>query len=554
MSPSPDSTKTNQGHVFIMRGDLLSLDCDAYGVSSDSSSSKPSSAWKTQLHDHHVDDVAAEMVDKSRGVHRLHRKEKTYPAGYVVPIAGHHESGVEWFTKAIEVFLRCAFRDVQSGVSSAHAGNIFKRPLPRIALPLLGSGGGGFGKEQGELLRATLDTLQRFVREHPADVVLVLAQDEAYDAAQMIRRRSPEQWFQLLDAKFHHPADRLAETARRGELALFIGAGVSMSAGLPSWGKLLKNILSAHAAIFPPEFRDKFDSFSPLDQAEYMERVWKKRSSDPLRPQDQETTFGYAVAQQVRGYERHSLTHGLLAALPVREVVTTNYDTLFEKAFNAARRKIDKDPCEHSGEHTLHLIPYEGPPAGGRPWLMKLHGCVDHPKDIVLSRRTFFQYDTQRSALAGLLAGLLVTRHMLFVGSSFNDDNVLRIAEGVQRLWSGGETVPRAEGPKMGTNLAVGRDSPRSELWKGDVDWVALGDGGDGGRRLEIFLDRVLTQSASGARYLLDDRFATMLSDEEKDARKALKTLLDEADPAKNAPLYEALAPLRAHLTLKQSR
>lgn len=294
--------------------------------------------------------------------------------------------------------------------------------------------------------------------------------------------------------------------------------------------------------------------FSPLDQAEYMERVWNKRSSESPRPQDPEATFGYAVAQQVRAYERHSLSHGLLAALPVREVVTTNYDTLFEKAFNAARRKIEKDSSENASKHGLHLIPYEGPPSDGQAWLMKLHGCVDHPKDIVLSRRTFFQYDTQRSALAGLLAGLLVTRHMLFVGSSFNDDNVLRIAEGVQRLWAGEEKVPRAEGPKMGTNLAVGSDSVRSDLWKGDVDWVALGDGGDGGRRLEIFLDRVLAQSASGARYLLDDRFETMLSDQEKDARKALKTLLNEADPAKNAPLYEALAPLRAHLTLKQSR
>ena len=36
--------------------------------------------------------------------------------------------------------------------------------------------------------------------------------------------------------------DRLAEFARNDQLALFIGAGVSVGAGLPTWGQLLDSL------------------------------------------------------------------------------------------------------------------------------------------------------------------------------------------------------------------------------------------------------------------------------------------------------------------------
>eukprot|EP00966_Prymnesium_polylepis_P178765 4139587-Prymnesium_polylepis.1 len=37
--------------------------------------------------------------------------------------------------------------------------------------------------------------------------------------------------------------------------------------------------------------------------------------------------------------ELYSVTHGLLAGLPTTAVVTTNYDTLFEKAWDAAQAR-----------------------------------------------------------------------------------------------------------------------------------------------------------------------------------------------------------------------
>jgi len=76
--------------------------------------------------------------------------------------------------------------------------------------------------------------------------------------------------------------------------------------------------------------------------------------------------------------ELHGLPHALLANLPVKEVVTTNYDTLFEQA--------------HGGENKpLTVLPYE-PSNKEEKWLLKLHGCTDHPADIVLTRQDYLRF------------------------------------------------------------------------------------------------------------------------------------------------------------------
>src|SRR5262249_34866964 len=128
-------------------------------------------------------------------------------------------------------------------------------------------------------------------------------------------------------------------------------------------------------------------------------------------------TLVQAVADRL-GATHYSVVHALLATLPTTEAVTTNYDTLFEMASAAVGRPVD-------------VLPYQAA-SGSRPWLLKLHGCVSKPADIVLTREDYLRYDSSRAALAGLVQGLLITRHMLFVGFSLVDDNFHRIADAVR--------------------------------------------------------------------------------------------------------------------------
>src|SRR5207244_10478713 len=114
-----------------------------------------------------------------------------------------------------------------------------------------------------------------------------------------------------------------------------------------------------------------------------------------------------------------ALGHALLAGLPVTEAVTTNYDRLFETAWE-------------SQGYEATVLPYRLHPGAGR-WLLKLHGCVTHPEDIILTRHDLAGRDRRDAALAGVVQTMLITRHMLFVGFSLGDEGFYQIDDAARR-------------------------------------------------------------------------------------------------------------------------
>lgn len=178
------------------------------------------------------------------------------------------------------------------------------------------------------------------------------------------------------------------------------------------------------------------------------------------------------------------MAHALLAALPVNEVVTTNYDELFELAARVDTGRGARDV----------LLP--GRRARGSRWFLKMHGCVTEPASIVLTRTDYLRYAEERGALMGIVQALLMTRHMLFVGFSLDDPNFHRIADAVRRAVRPSRADAAAPPPddRFGTALAVGSRAFVQELWARDLQWLSFGEGTGGlpaeaARRHDIFLD-----------------------------------------------------------------
>jgi hypothetical protein len=78
------------------------------------------------------------------------------------------------------------------------------------------------------------------------------------------------------------------------------------------------------------------------------------------------------------------------------------------------------------------ILPYRRLEESER-WVLKLHGSITHPEDIVLTRENFLTFRERREALAGIVQALLITRHMLFIGFSLEDDNFHHIVRAVLR-------------------------------------------------------------------------------------------------------------------------
>jgi hypothetical protein len=123
-----------------------------------------------------------------------------------------------------------------------------------------------------------------------------------------------------------------------------------------------------------------------------------------------------------------------------------------------------------------------------------------------------------RAALAGLVQGLLITRHMLFVGFSLNDDNCHRIADAVRRA---------VQHERFGSSLSVAGNRLLQAIWGRDLDWIELGDLPRSARLLEIFLDRLAARTVATANHLFDPRYEATLSPADVKLRDELSRLAD---------------------------
>jgi hypothetical protein len=190
------------------------------------------------------------------------------------------------------------------------------------------------------------------------------------------------------------------QEVREDTAAVFVGAGVSMAAGYPSWGGLLAEIGE--------------------------ELGVKSKDVHDLAALAQWSIQEHGGATRVRGVIRAEIgvnkdvppALGTIARLPVRHLWTTNYDRLIERAFEAIQRPIDVV----SGAKDLAI---KGTPGAAR--LYKMHGSVDRLDDLVISTDDYELYRSTRGAYLPLLQAHLTSMSMLFVGLSFTDPNIKHV-------------------------------------------------------------------------------------------------------------------------------
>jgi hypothetical protein len=394
---------------------------------------------------------------------------------------GRHDATADWYAAGVREFIEAA-----GPIARAANG----REIPLLAVPLVGTGAGGAIAKTGEIAAAIIDAAAEAMEGLEVDVAICCFDDESHAAVQYARRgrQRPD-----LSPELDATASRLAGSATADGLVVFMGAGVSMGAGLPSWQHLLA-VIARETGIGDAD-RQLLERLPVVDQARIIES----------RLQDQGQELGTAVARQLDD-RLHSLSHSFLAALPVREFVTTNYDRLFEIASTGAGA-----PCA--------ALPYESALHGDR-WLLKMHGCVDHPEDIVLTRSDYITYSERRAALAGIVQAMLMTRHMLFVGFSLSDENFHRIAHDVRQAISAGDAPTES----YGTALLVEDEGLLGQLWS-DLDCVSTSKSATPIRTLEIVLDTVLARSTDTSAHLLDQRFDGLLTPAQRELRDELRAI-----------------------------
>ncbi|MEV1285063.1 SIR2 family protein [Modestobacter sp. NPDC049651] len=483
------------GHVFVVGADLVRLSCDDVLVPTDRSL-RVTASWLPLIPGDQVaarDDDGARLTGGWDGAERVRELPgcgsrrvwliDTVDEGGDADDAADEAAGrgLAWLLEgAREALAAVARREV---AQPAHG-----RARRLVGLPALGTGWGGAAGRRGELLRQLLPVLRAAAEEHGFDVALVLRRPSDLAAAQRVRRAEGGGWD--LPDDLHEVAGQLGARARAGGRAVFLGAGVSAAAGRPTWLALLDDL--ADEAGLDDDLRAGLAQLPPQDSAALLARELGR-----------EALAGYV--QDRFGPGPYALAHALVAGLPVREFVTTNYDPLVELAAADVGRP-------------LRVLPFDDPDDAAPRWILKLHGDAAHPESVVLTREQYLEFGAGRTALAGVLQSLLLTRHVLFVGTSMLDDDLIRIAHQVRSVLTAPQ--PEQAGPRRsGTVLALQDDPVRARLWEQDVDTVAMAGRADpapeAARRLEVLLDLLGCVSAEPTGYLLDPAYRGLLDEEE---------------------------------------
>ncbi len=492
------------GHLYVVDSDLSHLACDAWLLPTDNSFSITRS-WCQAL----GLESPAKLSETPWRSNEFARPFKSID-GSEVWLGKVGGQGTQGFVAAATQFVAGAAELCRERAQLEN-----RRPV--LAINQIGSGRGGGRFHKGEGLPAVMDAVRELLDRGivDADVVLVTWGETAKSAAQWYRRINTwhlgANWsFRYNNEHLQSQAAALAEVLRSNRASIFLGAGVSAGAGLPTWNDLLERVGATCKNPLTSEDINRIGD--PRDIAAII--------SDRLAKDPEEIrSLGAAMAEQLRG-TKFSLQHALLASLPCSEYITTNVDDLFEKACTTNDRSIDVAPeIAHDSQR----------------WLLKLHGCVTKPETMVFTRDSYLAMTRQGRALMGLVQAMLLTRHMIFVGYGLRDEDFHELMYEVRSAFP-----DRKPDKRLGTVLSLIEDPLQAELWGDTVEVIAFhpplahnATADDRARamalaipELQKFLDLVGLHATEASSFVLDRTYSTMLTEDEEAFATAIHQLL----------------------------
>lgn len=194
----------------------------------------------------------------------------------------------------------------------------------------------------------------------------------------------------------------LRDLRRDGKLIPFVGAGLSIPLGLPSWSSLL-DIIADQLDYDPAVFKL---SGNNLQLAEFY--VANKGSIGPLRS-EMDRLFN-PTDEAIKS----SRAHTALVDMNLPLIYTTNYDRIIERAF-----ELKRIPC-----HTISNIDDISVAPPNATQVVKFHGTFSDDASLVLTESSYFDRLEFESAIDIKLRADILGKILLFVGYSLSDINI----------------------------------------------------------------------------------------------------------------------------------
>ncbi len=262
----------------------------------------------------------------------------------------------------------------------------------------------------------------------------------------------------------------LVKRLAKDQVILFVGAGVSMDLGLPSYASLIRELGSQVG--FDGEIFEVLGDYLTLaeyyhlekdgllDLQRYLQSKWKKTQKEVMA----------------------SSVHRALVELRCKLIYTTNFDGFIAQAHRGMRRgyrtiKSAKDLVELPSDKVQ---------------IVKLHGDLASPSTMVFTESSYFERLSFESPLDVKLRADVLGKSLLFIGYSLSDINIRYLLFRLQRQWEK-ESIPEFR-PKA--YVFMGRSNPvQSKVLRSRGVEPIVAQSTDQGKALSNFLQQLRKQA-----------------------------------------------------------
>lgn len=200
---------------------------------------------------------------------------------------------------------------------------------------------------------------------------------------------------------------QLVDSIANRRCVLLVGSGISRhAAGLPLWDEFVcevfQKVVGEHEASDDEILAYRLEA---LEHARTHDNLaYENKIREILRP-DLESGMPSAL-------------HRNLAEMPWVAIITTNLDTLLERALTTAH--IEHIPIAREEDIARIALEKNTP-------LIKMHGSIEHLANAVLTADAYLQFDSERDAMKALVLSLYAQYPVLMLGAGLQDENFIRI-------------------------------------------------------------------------------------------------------------------------------
>ncbi len=250
--------------------------------------------------------------------------------------------------------------------------------------------------------------------------------------------------------------DTLTKIKQRKRLVLFIGSGISMNSGLPSWNDLMKQILELCNDVYNQAKKELTKVIVPTQATkralaileEYKVQVENAEKEIDVHPiwtvtvlkeqlkflqdngvYDTKVAFHEQVLQQFLSKDPHKY-HDSIVNSDYPILLTSNYDDLLQKA----AKKLGKKEYQYSAFDITQPEKIANKIYHNEPFIFHVHGKVKANEtiefnDIVLTKNDYQRIRKDKPAIGQLIRTIFLNYSVLFVGYGANDPHINDVVE-----------------------------------------------------------------------------------------------------------------------------